>query len=586
MSLANKNTQAISRDELKKVLAVARGDDKADLLIKNIKILDLINGEIINSAIVIVGQTIAGIGLEYQNADALKITDGQGLTAVPGFIDGHLHIESSMMSPFEFESMTLPLGTTSVICDPHEITNVLGEKGFSWFLRSSEMTHQNLFIQASSCVPALDGIETNGGEFTLPQMEKFKNHKNVLGLAEMMNFPGVISGDENVLDKIEVFSDLNLDGHCPMLRGKALNAYIAAGIQNCHETISIEEGKEKLQKGMALIIREGSVAKNLKTLAPLVSEFNSPQCFLCTDDRNPYEILEEGHINYLIKKMIKELNIPIHVAYRLSSYSAAKHFGLKKLGLIAPGKKADIVLLKDLSEVSIEKVFIGGREVSELNLKSNIEKKLNESLPPIENTIKRKPLLENNFNYDLKKGQYNVIEIIPEEIITNHLIVEYDGQKFNQSDVLYMANIERYGKGLTPGLGLVKGLGLKSGAIASTVAHDSHNIMVIGTNISDMVIAVNALIESGGGLCVVDNKKIQSLLPLPIAGLISLKSGVEIFDEIKNLKEAYHKLGITLAEPFIQMAFLALPVIPTLKLTDRGLFNINTFSYVNLRCES
>ncbi len=585
MSLANKNTQAISREELKKVLTVARGDASADLLIKNIKILDLINGEIINSAIVIVGQTIAGIGLEYQNADALKIIDGQGLTAVPGFIDGHLHIESSMMSPFEFESMTLPLGTTSVICDPHEITNVLGEKGFSWFLRSSEMTNQNLFIQASSCVPALAGIETNGGEFTLPQMKKFKNHKNVLGLAEMMNFPGVISGDENVLDKIEVFSDLNLDGHCPMLRGKALNAYIAAGIQNCHETISIEEGKEKLQKGMALIIREGSVAKNLKTLGPLVSEFNSPQCFLCTDDRNPYEILEEGHINYLIKKMIKELNIPVHVAYRLSSYSAAKHFGLKKLGLIAPGKKADIVLLKDLSEVSIEKVFIGGIEVSELNLKSNIEKKLNDSLPPIENTINRKQLNFNDFNYDLKVGQYNVIEIIPEEIITNHLVVEYDGQQFNQTDVLYMANIERYGNELTPGLGLVKGLGLKSGAIASTVAHDSHNIMVIGTNISDMVIAVNALIESGGGLCVVDNKKIQSLLPLPIAGLISLKSGGEIFGEIKKLKEAYRKLGITLAEPFIQMAFLALPVIPTLKLTDRGLFNINTFSYVNLRCE-
>lgn len=585
MSLAQKNTQTLSRAELKNVLAVARGEETADLLIKNIKILDLVNGEKIDSAIIISGQTIAGIGLEYQDAKALKIIDGNGLTAVPGFIDGHLHIESSMMNPFEFESMTLPLGTTTAICDPHEITNVLGEKGFSWFLRASEKIHQNLFIQTSSCVPALPGFETNGGDFTLSQMEKVKTHKNVLGLAEMMNFPGVINGDDSVLDKLEAYSDLNLDGHCPLLRGKALNAYIAAGIQNCHETVTAVEGKEKLQKGMALIIREGSVAKNLKTLAPLVTEFNSPQCFLCTDDRNPFEILEEGHINYLIRKMINELKIPPHVAYRLSSYSAAKHFGLKRLGLIAPGKKADIVLLKDLEGVEIEKVFIGGVDSSELNLKNTIKTKLNISQPPLENTIKRKLLTEKDFLFKLQKGNYNVIEIVADEIITKHLIVNFDGTKFASDDVLYMANIERYGNELVPSLGLVKGLGLKSGAIASTVAHDSHNLMVIGKSIQDMVVAVNSLIESGGGLCVTDRGIVKSLLPLPIAGLISLKSGEEIFQEIKKLKLEYKKLGITLGEPFIQMAFLALPVIPTIKLTDRGLFNVNTFSYIPLRCE-
>jgi adenine deaminase len=585
MSLAHKNTQQLSREELKSVLAVARGDAKADLLIKNIQILDLINGEKINSAIVISGQTIAGIGLEYQDSEAINTIDAKGLFAVPGFIDGHLHIESSMMNPFEFESMTLPLGTTTAICDPHEITNVIGEKGFSWFLRSSEMIHQNIFIQTSSCVPALPGFETNGGEFTLPQMEQFKIHPNVLGLAEMMNFPGVINGDEQVLDKLAAFSDLNLDGHCPMVRGKALNAYIAAGIQNCHETISRDEGKEKLQKGMALIIREGSVAKNLKTLAPLVTEFNSTQCFLCTDDRNPFEILEEGHINYLIKKMINELHVPIHIAYRLSSYSAAKHFGLKRLGLIAPGKKADIILLSNLEQVAIENVFIAGRDIRELNLKSSISKKLTDSLPPIENTIKRAPIAIKDFGYNLEKGNYNVIEIISDEIITNHLVVPFDGEQFLVDDILYMANIERYGNELKPSLGLVKGLGLKSGAIASTIAHDSHNLMVIGKSLEDMVIAVNALIKAGGGLCVADNGEIKSLLPLPIAGLISLKSGNEIFDEIKNLKKEFIKLGITLNEPFIQMAFLALPVIPTLKLTDRGLFNVATFSYIDLRCE-
>lgn len=582
MSLANKKTQTITKEELKKVLAVARGDEKADVLIKNIKILDLINGDLIESAIVLSGKTIAGIGMEYADSDAYDIIDGMGLTAVPGFIDGHLHIESSMMNPFEFERMTLPLGTTTAICDPHEITNVLGDRGFSWFLRCSELINQNIFVQTSSCVPALPGFESNGGEFKLSEMKKYKTHPNVLGLAEMMNFPGVINGDEAVLDKIDEYSDLNLDGHCPMLRGKALNAYIAAGIQNCHETISREEGHEKLQKGMALILREGSVAKNLRSLAPLVTEFNSTQCFLCTDDRNPYEILKEGHINYLIKKLINELNVPVHIAYRLSSYSAARHFGLKRLGLIAPGKQADIVFLKDLKNVEIVQVYMSGVKVSDLNLDNELQEKLKASHPPLENTIKRKPLSEDDFQYNLKVGKYNVIEVVKDEIITNHITARYDGHKFDQEDISFMVNIERYGNNLKPALGLVKGFGLQRGAIAASVAHDSHNLIIVGKSIGEMVVAANALIQSGGGLCVVEGKNVMAMLELPLAGLLSLKTGHEIFEEIKNLKIEYHKLGIRLEEPFIQMAFLALPVIPKLKLTDRGLFDVSSFSYISL----
>lgn len=582
MSLASKRTQALSRDELKKVLAVARGDELADILIKNIKILDLINGDVIESAIVISGKTIAGIGIEYSDSSAHHIYDGRGLTAVPGFIDGHLHIESSMINPFEFERMTLPLGTTTAICDPHEITNVMGDKGYSWFLRCSELMHQNLFVQTSSCVPALPGFESNGGEFKLSEMKKYKTHPNVLGLAEMMNFPGVISGDEKVLDKIEEYSDMNLDGHCPLLRGKALNAYIAAGIQNCHETVTKEEGHEKLQKGMALILREGSVAKNLKSLAPLVTEFNSTQCFLCTDDRNPYEILKEGHINYMIKKMISELKIPVHVAYRLSSYSAARHFGLKRLGLIAPGKQADIVFLRNLEKVEIAQVYMAGAPIQSLNLDGEIGSKLKHSHPPLENTIKRELLTEKDFSYNLKSGRYNVIEIVKDEIITKHITAKYDGTKFDQEDILFMVNIERYGNQLPPALGLVKGMGLKKGAIGASVAHDSHNLMIVGKSISEIVVAANALIESGGGLCVVDGNTVTALLELPLAGLLSLKTGVEIYEEIKTLKVEYHKLGVELEEPFIQMAFLALPVIPKLKLTDRGLFDVSTFSYIPL----
>lgn len=582
MSLATKRTQTLTRAELQKVLAVARGDELADILIKNVKILDLVNGEVIESAIVITGKTIAGIGIEYSDSDAHQIIDGRGLTAVPGFIDGHLHIESSMMNPFEFERMTLPLGTTTAICDPHEITNVMGDRGYSWFLRCSELMHQNLFVQTSSCVPALPGFETNGGEFKLIDMKKYKTHPNVLGLAEMMNFPGVINGNESVLDKIEEYSDMNLDGHCPMLRGKALNAYIAAGIQNCHETVTKEEGKEKLQKGMSLILREGSVAKNLKSLAPLVTEFNSTQCFLCTDDRNPYEILKEGHINYMIKKMINELNIPMHIAYRLSSYSAARHFGLKRLGLIAPGKQADIVLLKNLEKVEIAQVYIAGKRIQDLKLNEELNEKMKLSHPPLENTIKREPLSEKDFQYNLKVGKYNVIEIVKDEIITNHITANFDGTKFDQEDILFMVNIERYGNNLSPALGLVKGIGLSKGAIAASVAHDSHNLMVVGKTIAEIVVAANALIKSGGGLCVVDGEQVTALLELPLAGLLSLKTGIEIYEEIKKLKVEYHKLGIILEEPFIQMAFLALPVIPKLKLTDKGLFDVSTFSYIPL----
>ena len=589
MSTASKKTQSLKRNDLKKVLAVARGDIPADLIIHNVKILDLINGGEFLSAIAIVGKTIAGIGLEYleeSNPKALRYYDAQGKVAVPGFIDGHLHIESSMMNPFEFQKMTLPLGTTTAICDPHEITNVIGEKGFTWFLRSSELMDQNLFVQTSSCVPALKGFETNGGEFKLEDMVKYKEHESVLGLAEMMNFPGVINGDDAVLDKLEAYGDLNLDGHCPLLQGKELNAYIAAGIQNCHETVTKEEGREKLSKGMSLIIREGSVAKNIKTLAPLVNEFNSSQCFLCTDDRNPFEILHEGHINYSIKKMINEVNMPVHVAYRLSSFSAAKHFGLKRLGLIAPGKKADIVLLNDVKNVDIHEVFIGGVEVSSLGLSEKSAILLKQSNPPIENTIKRKPLKESDFNYDLSKGFYNVIEIVKDEIITNHLVIEYDGSRFLADDVMFMCNVERYGSELKPALALVKGSGLKTGAIAASVAHDSHNLMVIGSNIADMALALNSLIESGGGLCVVKDKKLNARLPLPVAGLISLKTGEELNEDIKDLKVAFKDCGVTLEEPFIQMAFLALPVIPKLKLTDRGLFDVTTFSYIDLKVKA
>lgn len=577
----SKRTQSIPRFELEHTLAVARGEREPDLLIKNVQLLDLVNGGSVKTHVALAGKYIAGHGLDYEGSNVL---DAEGLTIVPGFIDGHLHIESSMMHPFEFERLTLPLGTTTAICDPHEITNVMGEDGFSWFLRCSEIMHQHLFVQVSSCVPALPGFETNGGGFDLEQMLKFKEHSNVIGLAEMMNFPGVIHANKEVLDKVEAFSDYGVDGHCPMVRGKDLNAYIAAGIKNCHETVTKDEALEKLQKGMSLIIREGSVAKNLNELSQVVTDFNSPQCFLCTDDRNPFEIFHEGHINYMVKKLINETKLEPHVAYRLASFSAAKHFGLKKLGLIAPGYRADFILLNDVANVGIEEVFIAGQNVKELNLEQETAQKLEMSQPPRQNTMKRDEVKASEFTFDLKAATYNVIKIVPEEIITEHLKIDFDGEKFAEPDVLKMAVVERYGHQMPPALGLVKGLGLTKGAIASSVAHDSHNIIVIGANEAEMAFAANALIQSGGGFTVVEAGKVLAQVDLPIAGLISLESAETIAEGIKQLKRAFKSLDVVLDEPFLQMAFLALPVIPTLKITDKGLVDVTKFEFTELRC--
>ncbi|MBL6988297.1 MAG: adenine deaminase [Bacteriovoracaceae bacterium] len=583
--MGDKNTQQLTSIELKDALAVARGDKAADLLIKNVKIMDLVNGGINDSAIVISGKTIAGIGSEYRNAKTVKEWDAKGLIAVPGFIDGHLHMESSLMHPFEFERVTLPLGTTSIIGDPHEITNVLGEDGFSWFLRSAKLMHQNFFLQVSSCIPALPGFETNGADWTLEHMKKFVDDPYTLGMAEMMNFPGVILGNDEILDRLELFKGLNLDGHSPLLRGKELCAYICSGIQNCHESVLQEEALEKLQKGMSVMIREGTVAKNLNMIAPIVNEFNSSSCFLCTDDRNPSDIFKEGHINFMVKKLIQEVKLPAHIAYRLASFSAATHYGLKRLGFIAPGKQADIVLLSDQSLVAIEDVILKGQRVSEINFKAKTQQLLKESAPPTANTIKRKKVTATDFALSLSKGTYNVIEIIPEEIITNNSQVAHDGNKFEEEDILKIAVVERYGNEFKPSIGLVQGTGIKSGALASSVAHDSHNLIVIGTNDADMAYAVNTLIDSGGGFCVVQGQQVKSLLELPIAGLMSLESAEVIANKIDELAKEFSKLGVVLKEPFLQMAFLALPVIPALKITDKGIFDVSRFQFTTLKVD-
>ncbi|MER3002866.1 adenine deaminase [Morganella morganii] len=578
----NKRTCTRSREEMTTLLAVARSEAPADYRIDNVRILDLINGGEFPGPVVISGNAIAGVGTVYKDAPAHQVIDGKNAVVVPGFIDAHLHIESGMMTPVTFESATLPLGVTTIVCDPHEIVNVMGEEGIEWFLRCAEQAQQNQFVQVSSCVPALPGSDVNGADFPLTEMLKYKDHSHVLGLAEMMNFPAVITGEAETLDKLDAFRDMTLDGHCPMVTGKDLNGYIAGGIENCHESHRYEEGLEKLALGMALMIREGSAARNLDALAPLITAMSSPQCLLCTDDRNPWEIIHEGHMNALVYRLINQHQIPVHIAYRVASWSAARHFGLKNLGLVAPGKQADLVLLRDEKTVDIQAVMCGGRWVDKAALLRERKAKQAASRPPMQNTVRRQAVTAQSLAFVPVAGhEYRAISVIPNELITCEQRVSWDGHRYDCDNICSLAVIERYGRQTPPATALLHNFGLTRGALASTVSHDSHNIVVAGIDPMDMALAVNQLIAGGGGMCVVADGRVLSHATLPIAGLMSDKTADEIAAEIESLKAACRDCGVMLDEPFIQMAFLSLPVIPTLKLTSLGLYDVNKFVFTH-----
>lgn len=578
----NKRTCTRSREEMTTLLAVARSEAPADYRIDNVRILDLINGGEFPGPVVISGNAIAGVGAVYKDAPAHQVIDGKNAVVVPGFIDAHLHIESSMMTPVTFESATLPLGVTTIVCDPHEIVNVMGEEGIEWFLRCAEQAQQNQFVQVSSCVPALPGSDVNGADFPLAEMLKYKDHPHVPGLAEMMNFPAVIAGEAETLDKLDAFRGMTLDGHCPMVTGKDLNGYIAGGIENCHESHRYEEGLEKLALGMALMIREGSAARNLDALAPLITAMSSPQCLLCTDDRNPWEIIHEGHMNALVYRLINQHQIPVHIAYRVASWSAARHFGLKNLGLVAPGKQADLVLLRDEKAVDIQAVMCGGRWVDKAALLREREAKQAASRPPVQNTVRRQAVTAQSLAFVPEPGrEYRAISVIPNELITGEQRVSWDGRRYDCDNICSLAVIERYGRQTPPATALLHNFGLTRGALASTVSHDSHNIVVAGIDPVDMALAVNQLIAGGGGMCVVADGRVLSHAALPIAGLMSDKTAEEIAAEIESLKAACRDCGVMLNEPFIQMAFLSLPVIPTLKLTSLGLYDVNKFVFTH-----
>ncbi len=562
---------------LTRMIKAGAGQVPADVVVKNVRMLDVVTGSVTHTDIAIVGDRIVGT---YGYYNGLKLIEGDNRFAVPGFIDTHLHIESSLVTPYEFDRCVLPHGVTTAICDPHEIANVLGADGIRYFLDAADRTIMDLRVNLSSCVPATPH-ETSGARLEIEDLIKFRGHRKVLGLAEMMNFPGVLAADPGILAKLDAFQGGHIDGHAPLLSDLALNGYLAAGIRTDHEATTAHEAREKIAKGMAILIREGSVSKDLDALAEVLDENTSAYVALCTDDRNPLDIAEEGHLDSSIRRLIAK-GRPLHHVYRAASHSAARIFRLYDRGLIAPGWRADIVLLDDLQQCRVAEVFTAGRLV---------RPELFEARPPVAPvglaSMKAKPVAAETFRIpaDPRRNLTPVIGVTPGKIITQReeatLEVSAEGTLADiENDVIKVAVIERHGKNGNVARSFVKGFGLKRGAIASSVGHDSHNITVVGATDADMAVAVNRLIALGGGFTVAEGGAVTAELALPIAGLMSLLPFETVAEKLHHLRRAAAALGCTLPEPFLQVAFLALPEIPHIKLTDRGLFDVDKFEFV------
>ncbi|MFT8483193.1 MAG: adenine deaminase [Gluconobacter cerinus] len=564
------------QNAIQRRVAQGQGREPADLVIRNVRLLDLVTGELVPTDIAICGDRIVGTYGTYAGRQEI---DGRGRVAVPGFIDTHLHVESSLVTPFEFDRCVLPHGVTTAICDPHEMANVLGRSAFDYFLAAAERTVMDLRVNLSSCVPATP-METSGATLAAADLVAYQDHPKVIGLAEFMNIPGVLNGDPGCLDKLAAFSGGHIDGHAPLMRGKALNGYLAAGISTDHEATAAEEALEKVRKGMTVLIREGSVCKDLEALVPLLNVATSPFFAFCTDDRNPLEIAHEGHLDFLIRRAI-ELGVEPLAAYRAASLSAANAFGLRDRGQIAPGKRADVVLLDDLEACLVSDVISAGRLVTDALFAER------EIIPPVGLGSVKLPGVVSASDMEIQGSGTDrpVMGLIPGQIITEYLrltLPEENGQALPDvpNDVAKVCVVARHGHNENIGRGFVKGFGLKHGALASSVGHDSHNICVVGTNDADMATAVNRLEATGGGFVAVQDGKVLAELKLPVAGLMSDAPFEQVRDELIVLRKAAKEMGVSLEEPFLQLAFLPLPVIPHLKITDLGMIDVRTMELV------
>ena len=564
---------------LEELIQVARGEVEADLLLKNARVLNVYSGNIHDADVAIHRTRVVGFG-DYR---ARRVIDLQGQYLCPGFIDGHVHIESSTLRVSEFARVVVPQGTTSVICDPHEISNVLGLDGIRYILESSKYNPLSVYIMLPSCVPATE-METTGSKLTAEDLDGMWRSDWVLGLAEVMNYPGVIFRDWQVLNKIKVAADRPIDGHAPGLSGRDLCAYVAAGIRSDHECTTAEEAQEKLQLGMHIMIREGTTARDLEALLPVITPSNASRCMFVTDDRHLPDLLNEGHMNFVIRKAIG-LGLDPMTAIQMATINTARYFGLKDKGGIGPGMRADMVVLDNLQDLHIQMVFRGGQLVAKDGELLPLKEK------PKDVTLRSSMNINWDSTGDLKLPaagtKAKVIGLIPDQIVTESLLEEMKVENGFavadvERDILKMAVIERHLASGNVGLGFVKGFGIKRGALGSSVAHDSHNLVLIGTNDEDMLLAAHRIERMRGGLAVVAEGRVLASLALSIAGLMSERPFEEVNEGLEALLDAAHDLGSDLHDPFMTLSFLALPVIPSLKLTDKGLVDVTQFKFVPL----
>lgn len=549
-----------------RIIAVAAGREKADLVLKNAKYLNVFSNEFLSGDIAVANGLIAGVG-KYDGKTEIDVS---GKLVLPGFIDAHIHLESSMVTPAEFAKAVVAHGTTTVITDPHEITNVMGIDGVEYMIQASQNLPIDVHFMMPSCVPATE-IDESGAELDCKDIDLYLDNKKALGLAEMMNYVGVINGDKNVLSKI-VTSQAHhkkIDGHAPELSGNDLNAYIAAGVYSDHECSTFENALEKLRKGQFIMIREGTAAHNLKALMPLLTQQYYSRCMFATDDKHPSDLLYGGHIDYIVKQALKNGADPI-VALKTATHHAARYFLLNNKGAIASGYLADIVVVDNLEDFNVETVFKCGKLVFDGEVKDfsapTVDEKLAEKCF---DTFHLDSVTPSSFKVD---GKLGLIGLVGGELLTRNLGT---ADKIDvENDILKIACIERHKGTNHIGVGYVKGYSLKSGAVATSVAHDSHNIITVGCNDDDIAVAVNAIKDSKGGIAVVENGKIKALLELPIAGLMSDEPLTTVNEKLENAKLSAYELGADKSiDPFMTLSFLSLPVIPSLRITTKGVFD-------------
>lgn len=563
-----------------KIITAARGDAPVDLLLVNAKIVNVFSGRVVNGSIAVKDGTIVGFG-DYE---AAKMMDLKGRYVAPGFIDSHVHIESSMTGVSEFARTVAPCGTTTVVADPHEIANVLGAAGIDYMLRSAEDQPVDCLFALPSCVPATD-METAGARLDAEDLAPFFSHPRIVALAEMMNYPGVIFNDAGVMAKLTLARShrRTMDGHAPGLSGRQLFAYAAAGIASDHECTRADEALEKLELGIHIMVREGTCARNLNALFPVIDEHTWHRMMWCTDDRHPHDLLTEGHVDAVIRKAVAKGLDPV-TAIRMGTINPADYFGIRDAGAIAPGRKANLVAFSDLADIRAEKVFHMGRLVAENGrLQPGVQRPDPVAVPP---SMRLDPG-EIDFSIPAKGRRMRVIQAIADQVVTRCEIMdvtEKAGMAVADTarDVIKICVVDRYTGQAHTGRGFVTGLGLKHGAIASSVAHDSHNIIVAGVSDAEMLAAVSTVTAMGGGLAAVVGGKVLADLPLPVAGLMSDQPVETVLQQMDRMIAAAKDLGARLSDPFMTLGFLALPVIPDLKLTDRGLVDVTRFEVVPL----